>query len=182
MATSGRPVLAQDIHTYMRDGNRTRKRHARYGQLYLNKQLVGGMQMFNFAETNGTHLEPEGGSDYNEIVVGQRQFSVTLRRQMMRGSDLAEMVRNEFPDVQDVDFRDLPFVLRYHYLYTSATNKTKYEDALWHMSDITCTQYSWGYDSPTGLLTESMTCVSRGYSFSDDGKQGRGVAKGLLGS
>ncbi len=129
MATSGRPVLSQGIHTYMRDGNRTNKRHARYGQLYLNSQIIGGVQMFNYRETNGTHLEPEGGSDYNEIVVGQRQFSVTLRRQMVRGSDLAEMVRNEFPDVQDVDFRDLPFVLRYHYLYTSATNKTKYEDA-----------------------------------------------------
>ncbi len=186
MPVTSRPVLSQDIHSYMRDNNRTRKRHARYCQLYLGGQLLGGWQMFNNAEANGVHLEPEGGSDFQEVVVGARQFTITLRRQMQRGSDLPEMVRNEYPGVQDVDFRDLPFVMRYHYLYQAIMDpKGGYqtrEDATWHYSDCGISNYSWGGESPTGLLTESMTAISRGYAFGDDGKQGRNVPKGLLGN
>ncbi len=50
------------------------------------------------------------------------------------------------------------------------------------MSDISISDYAWGYDSPNGLLTENFTAISRGYGFSDDGKQSRGVAKALLGN
>lgn len=181
---SGASATQQVIETLpasMSDYNTTSARHSHFGTLYLNDEPIGGMQNFNIREQNGTVFIPQAGNDWLEPQFGMRFWSGTGRRFQVRGKDIAEILQLSNTDVHDMDFRFLPFDLRWHFLFKSASGRTSFEDLTIHYHTVLITDYQWSFESANSLVMDDFTFIGKGYGRADSGAQGMSTPTYLWG-
>jgi hypothetical protein len=171
------PSQAGSVH----DGA-TMGRHALFGTLSLvvptttgaTSYTVGGMQAYSMEENNNTVFRNQAGNDWLEPVYGMREWSGQGSRFQIRGQDLMNIFSNYgvigvqnnkavLANFQDLDFRFMPFVWHYQFLYEDPSGSLTYENTNWAWAQVWITRYRWTFTSPTELLSEDFSFIARGY-------------------
>lgn len=171
MARSVRQQIIESLgNPTQEDSNVTRGRHALFGTLYLDREVVGGMQNFSIRESNGTTFIPNIGNDWLEPKFGMRQWSGDGSRFILRGRDLPRTLGLGYSNAYDLDFRFLPFVLRWHYNFQSVTGGKTFEDAMWTLHTVFITDYTIRIPDPNNMMFEDFTFIAKGLDFNDGGE------------
>jgi hypothetical protein len=126
---------------------------------------LGGVQTLNFTQSNGARWEAQAGDDFLEIIFGMRSWAGQFVRRAGRGVDFEEMVRRVYPDMVDIDFRDIPFIMSTRYRYQNYNGSKLYEAAEWRLRKVFCTDYRLdAIPGPMDVMRETVTVIAAGHS------------------
>lgn len=186
MPTPRRQII-QDPINWAVEGRHTAGRSARYIQIYINDIFTGGATNVSWDESNGSHFMAQIGNDSLEVVPGVRSVSGQISRWQIRGKDFRQMMAQLYGTVGDIDFRELPFDMRLHFIYTSPQGGTAqggntYEDAWWILHDCIVTSYGFRVPDQTSLLEDSVSFICKAVESWDEEGSHLGAAGYLYGT
>lgn len=136
---------------------------------------VGGVQTQSVEQTNGGRFEPQASNDYLEIIFGAQQWTANFTRRVIRGYDMQEIALQMYPDMDDVDWREIPFILATRYIYQSYNGGKTFEDSRWRVRKCFVNSYRIDHiPNATDVQRETLTMIASGHQrqFANGSKVG----------
>jgi len=146
----------------MGDGNHTTGRSGLYLQVYVNEHFLGGLESISYDENTGVTFRRQIGNSWNEPEPNPYDVTGTFTRMQIRGKTLRQMMAQIYQGASWIDWRAMPFDVRQHQFYQSATGQTTFEDTWELIRDVWCQRYSISQPNETGNRMETVQFVARG--------------------